>query len=222
MRRCVAAVVLLSLLSGGLSAPLSRCDSLVKPITLSKEDLLGRWLYIGGTSNLPGSRSVIHLLTSVWVNFNATAQSNVLELIQSQRIFGKCSSITFNMAFENSTLSLEQPFHLKEVYLPTSCSDCLVVYEDVTFGKDAFTSLMLFSRRQSVSPDVVEAFKTQAECLRMLTPIMIDTDYEICPVDASPTDGLSGIQAVTSLFEATMGIGVGLGLLDSFFDTFVN
>ncbi|TNN83537.1 Pre-mRNA 3'-end-processing factor FIP1 [Liparis tanakae] len=136
--------------------------------------------------------------------------------------FGKCSSYKFNVTFENSTMSLEQPFHLKEVYLPTSCSDCLVILEDIAFGKDAFTSLMLFSRRQSVSPDVVEAFKTQAECLRILTPIMIDTDYEICPVDASPTDPISGIKPIKSLFEATMGLGVGLGLLDSFFETFVN
>ncbi|XP_068583278.1 uncharacterized protein [Cebidichthys violaceus] len=218
MKKCVAAVVVLSLLSVGLSAPLSSCDGLVKPITVSNEDMLGRWLYIGGSSDLPGSRSLGHLMTSVWLDITTTAQSNVLNLIQTQRIYGECSSITYNVTFENSTLLIEQPFYLKEVYLPTDCSDCLVVYEDVVSGKDTFTSLLLFSRRQSVSPAVVEMFRTQAECLRMPSPIMMDTDYEICPDNISPSEGIS---ALNSLLEAKMGHRVAK-LLDAFFDMFVN
>lgn len=37
--KCVAVIALLSLLSLGHSAPLSSCDSLVKPITISNEDV---------------------------------------------------------------------------------------------------------------------------------------------------------------------------------------
>ncbi|XP_034396347.1 uncharacterized protein LOC117735659 [Cyclopterus lumpus] len=217
MRKCVAAVVLLSLLSGGLSAPLSSCDSLVKPITLSNQGVLGKWLYIGGTSDLPGSRSLMTLMTSIWVNFTETAQSNVLNIVQTQRIFGKCFSVTMNATFENSSLSIEQPFHLKEVYLPTKCSDCLVVYEDVVFGQDTFTSLMLFSRSQSVSPDVVEEFRTQAECLRIPPPTMIDTDYELCPEDTSPVDVHSADNPLTA--EAMIRVAK---LLDTFFEIFIN
>ncbi|XP_078115386.1 uncharacterized protein LOC144523591 [Sander vitreus] len=113
---------------------------------------------------------------------------------------------------------IEQPFYLKEVYLSTDCSDCLVVHEEVISGKDTFTSFMLFSRRQSVSPAVVEMFKTQAECLQMSSPIMIDTNYEICPDNISPSEGIS---AFNSLLEAKMGHRVAR-LLDAFFDTFVN
>lgn len=39
MKKCAAAVVLLGLLSLGQSAPLSSCDSLVKPITVSHDDV---------------------------------------------------------------------------------------------------------------------------------------------------------------------------------------
>ncbi|TDH16126.1 hypothetical protein EPR50_G00016430 [Perca flavescens] len=218
MKKCVAVVVLLSLLSLGHSAPLSSCDNLLKPITVSNEDMLGKWLYIGGSSDLPGSRSLGHLMTSVWLDITATTQSNILNLIQTQRIYGKCSSLTYNVTFENSTMLIEQPFYLKEVYLPTDCSDCLVVHEEVISGKDTFTSLMLFSRRQSVSAAVVEMFKTQAECLQMLSPIMIDTNYEICPDNISPSEGIS---ALNSLLEAKMGHRVAR-LLDAFFETFVN
>ncbi|KAA8594901.1 uncharacterized protein LOC116706923 [Etheostoma spectabile] len=216
--KSVAVVVLLSLLSLGHSAPLSSCDSLLKPITVSNEDMLGKWLYIGGSSDLPGSRSLGYLMTSAWLDVTATTQSNILNLIQTQRIYGKCSSLTYNVIFENSTMLIEQPFYLREVYLTTDCSDCLVVHETVNSGKDTFTSLLLFSRRQSVSPAVVETFKTQAECLQMLSPIMIDTNYEICPDNISPSEGIS---ALNSLLEAKMGHKVAR-LLDAFFDTFVN
>ncbi|KAK9540113.1 hypothetical protein VZT92_002582 [Zoarces viviparus] len=218
MKKCAAAVVVLSLLSVGLSAPLSGCDGLVKPITVSNEYMLGRWLYIGGSSDLPGSRSLGHLMTSVWLDVTTTAQSNVLNLLQTQKIYGKCSSLTYNVNFENSTMLIEQPFYLKEVYLPTDCSHCLVAYEEVVSGKDTFTSFLLFSRNQSVSPAVVETFRMQAECLHMPSPIMINTDYEICPDNISPSEGIS---ALNSLLEAKMGHQVAK-LLDAFFDMFVN
>ncbi|XP_054460335.1 uncharacterized protein LOC129095800 [Anoplopoma fimbria] len=218
MKKCVAVVVVLSLLSVGLSAPLSSCDTLVKPITLSNEDMLGRWLYVGGCSDLPGSRSLVHLMNSAWLDITATAQSNILNLVQTQRIYGECSSLTYNVIFENSTMLIEQPFHLKEVYLPTNCSDCLVAYEQVFTGKETFTSFLLFSRRQSVLPGVVEMFRTQAECLRMPSPIMIDSNYEICPDNIAPSEGIS---ALNSMLEAKMGHRVAK-LLDAFFDMFVN
>lgn len=47
--------------------------------------------------------------------------------------------------------SLEKPFYLKEVYLPTECSDCLVVYEKIISGQDTFTSLLLFSKSKTGS-----------------------------------------------------------------------
>ncbi|XP_073323939.1 uncharacterized protein [Pagrus major] len=180
--------------------------------------MLGKWLYIGGSSDLPGSRSLGHLMTSVWLDITATTKSNILNLIQTQRIYGKCSSLLYNVTFENSTMLIEQPFYLKEVYLPTDCSDCLVVYEEITSGKDTFTSLMLFSKTNSVSPAVLEMFKTQVECLQMPSAIMIDTNSEICPDNISPSEGLS---ALNSLLEAKMGHRVAR-ILDSLFDMFVN
>ncbi|XP_069553459.1 uncharacterized protein [Brachyistius frenatus] len=211
-------VVLLSLLSLGHSAPVSSCDSLLKPITISTEQMLGKWLYVGGSSDLPGSRSLGRLMTSAWLNITATPQSNVLNLIQTQRIYGACSSLTYDVTFENSTMVIEKPFYLKEVYLPTDCSDCLVVYEGVVSGKDTFTSLLLFSRRKSVLPAYQETLQEQAECLGMSAPIMTDPNYEMCPDNIPPSEGLS---ALNSLLEAKMGHRVAR-LLDAFFDMFVN
>ncbi|XP_070844318.1 uncharacterized protein [Chaetodon trifascialis] len=218
MKCAAAAVVLLSLLSVGRSAPLSDCDSLVKPITISSEDMLGKWLYIGGSSDLPGSRSLGRLLSSVWLNITATTQSNILNIVQTQRTYDTCSSLVYNVTFENSTLIIDHSFYLKEVYLPTDCSDCLAVHEEITSGKDTFISFLLFSRGKSVSAAAVEMFKRQAECLQMPSPIMIDPNYEICPDDILPSEGLS---VLNNLLEMKMVHRVGR-FLDSIFDMFMN
>ncbi|XP_005809136.1 uncharacterized protein LOC102237293 [Xiphophorus maculatus] len=212
-----AAAVLLSLFSLGLSAPLSSCDDLLKPITISKEEMLGRWDYIGGSSDIPGSRSLAYLMTGVWLDLNVTSKSNVLNIVQTQRIFGTCSSLAYDVIFENSTMLIEQPFYLKEVYLSTECPDCLVAKEDVISATN-FTSLLMFSRSRSVSPAALELFKKQAECLQMPTPIMLNSDNEICPDDITPVEGLS---ALNSVLQAKMGFRVAK-FLDSLFDMFIN
>ncbi|XP_032418260.1 uncharacterized protein LOC116719722 [Xiphophorus hellerii] len=212
-----AAAVLLSLFSLGLSAPLSSCDDLLKPITISKEEMLGRWDYIGGSSDIPGSRSLAYLMTGVWLDLNVTSKSNVLNIVQTQRIFGTCSSLVYDVIFENSTMLIEQPFYLKEVYLSTECPDCLVAKEDVISATN-FTSLLMFSRSRSVSPAALELFKKQAECLQMPTPIMLNSDNEICPDNITPVEGLS---ALNSVLQAKMGFRVAK-FLDSLFDMFVN
>ncbi|XP_029911446.1 uncharacterized protein LOC115361886 [Myripristis murdjan] len=172
--KCFAVAVLLGLLSLGRSAPLSSCESLLKPIQVTTDQVLGRWLYLGSSSNVPGSRSVAHLMTSVWLDGTAVPQSNILTFIQNQKIYGQCSSLTYNVTFENSAMIIEQPFYLKDIFLVTDCPDCLVVNEEVISGKDTFNSLLLFSRSRSVSPPVLEMFKRQAECLKMPSPIMLD------------------------------------------------
>ncbi|XP_041642024.1 uncharacterized protein LOC121508945 [Cheilinus undulatus] len=213
-----AAIVLLCLLSLGQSAPQASCDSLVKPITISSEEMLGRWLYIGGSSDLPGSRSLAHLMTSVWLDITATSQSNVLSLFQTQKIYGRCSSLIYNVTFENSAMLIEQPFYLKEVYLPTDCPDCLVVYEEIISGTDTFRSLLLFSKRNSVSPADVEMLKKQAVCLQMPSVLMVDTNEETCPDNINPSEGIS---AFDKLLQAKTGHRFAR-ILDTIFDWFVN
>lgn len=49
--------------------------------------MLGKWLYIGGSSDIPGSRSLAYLMTNIWLNITATSQSNILNLLQTQRMY---------------------------------------------------------------------------------------------------------------------------------------
>ncbi|XP_004065763.1 uncharacterized protein LOC101159643 [Oryzias latipes] len=218
--KCVAVLVWLScLLPLGRSASESnRCDSLLKPIAVSNEEMLGKWIYIGGSSNIPGSRSLAHMMSSAWLNLTVTSQSNVLNLVQTQKMVGQCSSISYDVIFENSTMVIEKPFYLKEIYLPTECPDCLVAAEEIVSGPDEFTSLLMFSRSRNVPPAALEMLREQAECLEMVPPIILDPNHEMCPDNIPRSDGLS---ALNSLLEAKTGQRVAR-FLDAVFDFFVN
>ncbi|XP_061731187.1 uncharacterized protein LOC133535375 [Nerophis ophidion] len=211
-------VVFLAFLSVGLSAPLPSCDALLRPIDIRNEQMLGRWLYIGGSSDLPGSRSLGLLLNNAWLDVSATSRSNVLTIVQTQRIYGECSSLKYNVTMENGTLLIEHPFYLKEVYLKSDCPDCLVVYEEVNSTQDSFRSLLLFSRQRSVSAAHVDLLRRQAKCLEMPSPLLIDPTHDLCPDNLESSDGLD---ALNSLLEAKMAHRVAR-LLDKLFDFFVN
>ncbi|KAJ0033038.1 hypothetical protein NQD34_000145, partial [Periophthalmus magnuspinnatus] len=132
--------------------------------------------------------------------------------------YGKCYTLKYNVTFENSTLLIESPFYLKEVYFSTECSDCLVIYETVTSGDDSFKSLLLFSKSRTVSPAAVEMVKKQAECLQMPSLLMVDPNDELCQEDPSPLEGLA---ALNKYLEAKSGHYVAK-FLDAIFDFFIN
>lgn len=211
----------LCLFTVGRSAPLagSSCENLIKPIEMSAKEMLGKWLYIGSSSDLPGARSFGHLMTSAWIDLYPSTKENILNLMQTQRIAGDCSSYNYSVGFENNAMLIEEPFYLKEVYLKSDCPDCLVIYEEIISGEDKFTSVLLFSKSKSVSPAVVEVFQKQVECFKMSPPIMIDTNYEICPDPGA--SAIQGLFEFKSMLDAKMTHRI-IGLFDRFFDMFVN
>jgi len=219
----LAIVALLCLFPVGRSAPLtsSSCEDLLKPIEISNEEVLGKWLYIGYTSDIPGTRSLSHLMTSAWVDVTPATQKNVLNIVQTQRVLGVCSSINYSAPFENSMLLMEEPVYMKEVYYPvhSECPDCLSFTEVIIHGADTWNSVFLFSKsKRSLSPATVEMFKKQVECFKMPAPIMMAPNYEICP---EPTSFTQGVDGLVSLLEAKMAHQI-VRLADRFFDMFVN
>ncbi|XP_047460165.1 uncharacterized protein LOC125019432 [Mugil cephalus] len=216
--KCVAVAVLLSVVSLGSSAPSSSCDSLLKPVIISKEDLLGRWLHIGSSSDIPGSRSLGHMTDDLWFNISETTQSDVLNIIQAQRMSGECFTFVYNVTFENSTVTMEHPFYMKEVFLATDSPDSLVSYGKIFLGKNTFTSLYLSSRRRSVSPAAVEILKKQAECLRLPSPMMLSSTHEMCPDTFQDSWGLDALLP----FLTDNVVNRVARLMDTIFDIFVN
>lgn len=218
--KCVAVAVLLNLLSLGHSAPLSSCDGLVTPITISNEDMLGRWVHIGGSIKVPEGAPMSFPTSSMWLDITASIQNNTLKVLQTQKFIGICSNITYNVTFDNGTVLVEQPFLLKGTFLPTICSDCLVIYNNITIDEHPSTNLQLFSRKKCISYDDLGMFKRQAECLQMPTPTMMDTEHEFCSDDDDlPSGGLFSLLVRILVYHERQSNITSPGC---FFDTTVN
>ncbi|XP_031141915.1 uncharacterized protein LOC116040573 isoform X5 [Sander lucioperca] len=102
------AVAVLSLLSIGQSAPVSSCESLIKPIEINgTEKLLGKWTYIAESTTIPASKLLTKMIVdSARVKMTAAEESDAINVFHSQKMFGRCFTLTTKMTLENSTLSI--------------------------------------------------------------------------------------------------------------------
>ncbi|XP_031141908.1 uncharacterized protein LOC116040573 isoform X4 [Sander lucioperca] len=102
------AVAVLSLLSIGQSAPVSSCESLIKPIEINgTEKLLGKWTYIAESTTIPASKLLTKMFVdSARVKITAAEESDAINVFQSHKMFGRCFTLTTKMTLENSTLSI--------------------------------------------------------------------------------------------------------------------
>ncbi|KAF1395145.1 hypothetical protein PFLUV_G00008510 [Perca fluviatilis] len=175
------ALAVLSLLSIGQSAPVSSCESLIKPIEINgTEKLLGNWTYIGESTNILGSKLLMKMFVES-ARVKITAAEDAINALMSQKMFGRCFTLTTKMILENSTLSFVQPFNGSEVLLTTGCPDCLANYIKYDIGGRTYSSLQLLSRRNKVTAAELEEFTKQVECLNLPAPAFLDPEKGFCP-----------------------------------------
>ncbi|XP_010795905.1 uncharacterized protein [Notothenia coriiceps] len=201
MMKCVhVAVAVLSLLSAGQSAPVSSCETLIHPIEINgREQLLGNWTAIAEGTDVPSAKLLTNLLmASVRLNINAANESDAINVMQSQKILGRCYTFTTQMTLVNSTLPLAQPFPRSFVSLRTGCPDCLIASSKFTIGGQTYRVLQLLSRRNTVNADELKEFMRQAECLNLPSPTILDQETGFCP-DDSPS-----IEAATTHLTNSM------------------
>ncbi|XP_034739172.1 uncharacterized protein LOC117951528 [Etheostoma cragini] len=177
------AVAVLSLLSSGQSAPVTSCESLIKPIEISgTEELLGKWTYIGESTNIPASKLLTKMFVeSARVEITAADESGAINAFQSQKMFGRCFTLTTRMTLANHTLSIVQPFNGSEVLLTTGCPDCLASYINYDIGGRTYSGLQLLSKRNKVTAAELEEFTKQVECLNLPAPSILDPERGFCP-----------------------------------------
>ncbi|XP_031141906.1 uncharacterized protein LOC116040573 isoform X2 [Sander lucioperca] len=177
------AVAVLSLLSIGQSAPVSSCESLIKPIEINgTEKLLGKWTYIAESTTIPASKLLTKMFVdSARVKITAAEESDAINVFQSHKMFGRCFTLTTKMTLENSTLSIVQPFNSSEVLLTTGCPDCRAAYIKLGIGGRTYSGLQLLSRRNKVTAAELEEFTKQVECLNLPAPAILDPEKGFCP-----------------------------------------
>ncbi|XP_053713877.1 uncharacterized protein LOC128754912 [Synchiropus splendidus] len=186
----VLAALLLTLLSVGQSAPLTDCDSLTRRVEITGRDqLLGNWRHIGESSTVPVAPNMMkRFLETSWAQLTAADEPDSIIIKQLQKVFGRCFFLKAKATLMNSTLSFVSPFTIVEVFLTTSCPDCLVVSSNTTLGLTTYSGLQLLSRRDSVTPAELDEYRKQVKCLNLPDPVILNTERGYCLDDASVQD----------------------------------
>ncbi|XP_022614398.1 uncharacterized protein LOC111231542 isoform X2 [Seriola dumerili] len=113
------AVAVLSLLSVGQSAPVTDCESLVRPLEIQGRDkLLGKWMYIAESTNVTGSKLLTKMaVESSWGRITAANESDAIDHYQAQKMFGQCFTLRTKLTLRNSTLSMGRRGKLSDAEL---------------------------------------------------------------------------------------------------------
>ncbi|KAL3996373.1 6-phosphofructo-2-kinase / fructose-2,6-biphosphatase 4 [Sarotherodon galilaeus] len=176
------AVTVLGLLSLGHSAPVTSCDNLIQPREIHGNQLLGKWVLLGDSRSIPGSKMLVQMLMeNTWAKITAASEANTFNSLQIQKKMDKCFTLKEKLTLVNNTLTILHPYRVSGVLLNTGCPDCLVIYSNMTVGRIEVRALKLLSRRVKVSAAELEEFTKQAECLNLQPPAIMDLEEGLCP-----------------------------------------
>nr|XP_020497510.1 uncharacterized protein LOC109989941 [Labrus bergylta] len=182
----VAVVVVLGLLSVGESAPVTGCESLIKPMdVLERDQLLGKWTLLAESTNTPGAKSMTDFVVeSAWTLFTAANESGVIDVFQAEKMSGNCYTLKTKMTLENNTLSIGPPLNSSARLLSTGCPDCLVYATQYPMEESAYNGVQLMSRRNNVTDAELHEFRRQVGCLKLPPPVILNQDKGLCPQDS--------------------------------------
>uniref|UniRef100_A0A8C4EC96 Apolipoprotein M n=1 Tax=Dicentrarchus labrax TaxID=13489 RepID=A0A8C4EC96_DICLA len=156
------------------------CEDLVRPLDqLDLHHLEGRRALVAGSLSDPAHLEHFKRRESASINFaNETSKTSII------RVFGfgdSCEYLNSSIRLEGSGFTFYHN-NLTVTVLYTSCPDCLVIRFD---NESKLLRLYLFSRRREVEQKEMEEFSTQAKCLNMPPPVMMDPTKELCPEQTS-------------------------------------
>ncbi|XP_013999311.1 uncharacterized protein [Salmo salar] len=175
---CVISVF--SLLSVGLAAPLS-CEDLLRPLeTNITNHILGKWISIAESTEVPGGREYAakEWITG-WLQVSPGLQNNTVKELQMFNIGGKCFSMTTEMIMENNTFTSTGPLSFSLTYLNT-CPDCLLAHHKLSLVNN-YSSLNIFSKRKELTSAELEVFKKQVDCLNLPPAVYTNPQKDSCP-----------------------------------------
>ncbi|CAJ1053564.1 hypothetical protein L3Q82_005413 [Xyrichtys novacula] len=159
------------------------CEDLVRPLDhVDGHQLDGRWFLIAYGLVEPEPLGGNYMVQSWVIEIsNASYTSNTSNLLfeRNLRFVNRCEYQSFNITLEGNVLSEGK---VSSTLIHTSCSDCLLMHT----AKGVEANLHLFSKRREVEKEVMDEFKTQAECLNSQLPVMMDPSKKLCP-DQKPT-----------------------------------
>ncbi|KAF7207539.1 uncharacterized protein [Nothobranchius furzeri] len=172
---CVA--VVLSLVSASQAAPLT-CEKLLTPAEKGPE-LSGRWHYIALSTELCLPTSILNTFfwPSLAMEITAKDTPNIYDGMSVVKMYGYCFNDSEAYKYENNKIfdvnDQNVPTGDADVMLYTSCPDCIVIKSN-----DIVDSLILLSRRKTISDAEMKEFEQQTNCRRWSKPLVLNSDHE--------------------------------------------
>lgn len=173
----VQAIALLCLMSVSCTA-LPACKTLVQPYDqLDPTDKEGRWVLVADSLKVIQSVQPVTQSDGLSIDcYNSTFTINY-------RFGDHCHYVTRNVSFEGPhfNVTIGEMSKITGTVFRIKCPDCLVL----SYNEDSLhfksEELCLFSRRRSVSEEVLKEFIAMVECLKMPPHIVMDPNKEMCP-----------------------------------------
>lgn len=171
-----ACIVFVLLVSGNLAAPLA-CEDLLRPVhQVDPANLVGRWASVASSLQMEAARAGLKAKDSFAVDVR---NSSYTMAISSN---GQCNYFHRNVTLKGPVaVSNVNNFTLTAILRSTTCPDCLVMTFDAESPSYKSVDLYLLSRRREVTPEEMEEFMAQLECLQMSPPVVMDPTKELCP-----------------------------------------
>uniref|UniRef100_A0A3Q1F507 Uncharacterized protein n=1 Tax=Acanthochromis polyacanthus TaxID=80966 RepID=A0A3Q1F507_9TELE len=147
-----------------------------------KETCHKEWILIGGSVRDPAHLEKFKSRDSASITF---ANHSDASKVSFKRIFSvgdSCEYMNSNITLQGSGYTFDQS-NATVTVIQTSCQDCAVMKFDDQSKKPV--RFYLFSRKREVEQKDLEEFKTQAECLGLSEPFMMDPTKELCPEEIS-------------------------------------
>ncbi|KAL3058276.1 hypothetical protein OYC64_010450 [Pagothenia borchgrevinki] len=191
---CVAALVL-SLSSVCQPASLA-CEKLLQPVDKAP-DLSGRWYVIAISSSCILQLVASVLLPSIHVEVTSKETPNVFDYLIKMKMQGVCANETEHIFQENNKLFAVDSNNAADgdpdLLLQTGCSDCIV-----SKGDSVVNLLVLFSRRPNITAAELKEFETQAKCLSLTKPQVLDSDHDFtnCLSEEDEEAGVSFLRSI--------------------------
>lgn len=176
----VYAILLLCLTYSSHSAPLT-CEDLLRPLAqLDPQYLEGTWALVAGSvSSLSFMEKFKQRLSSTASFSSSTNDTSITWKRNMQNIDSKCHYVSYNISLEGSSFTFEMKNNVTATFTYTSCHDCILLNFEVPSEKRIH--FYLFSQRRQLEQEEIDEFKSQAACLKMPEPAVMDPNTELCP-----------------------------------------
>nr|XP_014342301.1 PREDICTED: alpha-1-acid glycoprotein 3-like [Latimeria chalumnae] len=143
------------------------CELLASATTTNFSQILGKWYYVAGVSEVPEYQKEMELVDSGYVIIHPTDQENSFYITEYGKLSGgQCvtDDDVYSLANDSNTVvSKSKPYQKIQIF-NTTCPHCLINHVQDLKDEKVLQGLFMYARNQTVSEEALEAYKSEVKC----------------------------------------------------------